>query len=103
MDAPVYLNTRLLRDHVSRIQEERRTAQRLYESVRRAKELSDPTIESAYNGVLDDINALIRYFEKMEDAFDQIELKAIELNRTVQSLVQEGIDQTKEVQNKYFF
>ena len=102
MDTQIYLNTRLLRDRVSGIREERRTAQQLLESVRRTRELSDPAVQAEYNGILTDLNALIRFFEKMEETFEQIETEAIELNRTIESMLQEGIDRTKETQRKVF-
>ena len=51
MDSSYYFDTGSLRDHVSEILEEQRTAQRLYETVRFAKNTGDPLYPEKCNPV----------------------------------------------------
>jgi len=103
VEDPIYLDTRLLRNQVSTLQDERKTAQRLRESVLTAKNLSDPAMYPYYNRVLNEINELIQYFGKMGEALEGIEQDAFSLQKSIKSLVQTGTDQTADTVNKTFF
>lgn len=103
MEDPIYLDTRLLRNQVSTLQDERKTAQRLRESVLTAKSLSDLAMYPYYNRMLNEINELIQYFGKMGEALESLEQNAFSLQKSIKSLVQAETDRAADTVNKTFF
>ena len=65
MDGGFFLDTVLLRQHVAKIEQERRTAQRLYDQLEAAKALCAPEDQDRYRRLLDDVQGLVGYFHAM--------------------------------------
>ena len=69
MDNSFYFDTRSLLEHASRLRESQRTAQRLHEALKLAKNSGDPSLTSGYDAALDSAEKLRMYFENAaEDA-----------------------------------
>lgn len=89
MDGEVFLDTVLLRQHVAEIEQERRTAQRLYDQLEAAKALCAPEDQERYHRLLDDVQGLVRYFRAMANVVDDIstnaELTSIKIGQLIQN------------------
>ena len=90
----VFVNTGLLRDHVYKLRERKKTATRLYEKVAGMRRLDDPTVSYRYNSILREIEQLIEYFDRMAVLLDNVESDAVELSQNIRDLMQEGIEET---------
>ncbi len=83
-----FVDTGLLRDHVSKLHRERKIAYELYENVSMLKSISDPTISYQYNSILRDIAQLIEYFNKMADVLSHVSDDAVQLSYELGELIE---------------
>ena len=90
----LFVDTGFLRDHVSKLRQEKKIASELYENVKNMKNLSDPTVAYQYDSILRDIQQLIDYFAKMADSLAHIEDEAIQLSQEINQLIEDGTDET---------
>ena len=86
----LFVDTDLLRDHVSKLREEKKMAISLYESVSAMKRTCDPTVSYQYDSVLRDIEQLMEYFGAMADLLDNIADDAIRLSHELHALIEES-------------
>ena len=91
----LFVDTGLLRDHVSKLHERKKTATRLYESVRSMRRADDPAFAYKYDSILQNIEQLIEYFTRMASALDKIEGDATELSQKIGRLIEEDTDDTR--------
>ena len=97
MDGSIHIDTRLLREHVSVVLEERRIAQRLYSNVEALQRISDEASRAQYRALLNKIDRLIQYFQKMADALEEISDGADALYRELSRLLGDDNDVAKSV------
>lgn len=88
----LYVDTGLLRDHISKLQEERKLASRLYEDIAVMKVTADPMTADQYDLVLQDIAQLIDYFNKMANQLAHIGDEAIQLSHELRGKIKDSTD-----------
>lgn len=98
----LFVDTGLLRDHVSKLREEKKLAIRLYENVAAMKRVSDPTISYQYNPILRDIEELMEYFGRMANLLDSIADDAIQLSHEIGALIEDNTELTRQVTSNNF-
>ena len=98
----MFVDTGLLRDHVSKLREKRKTAIRLYESVLDIKNADLPACDYRYRTILRDIEQLIEYFDRMADLLSNVSDDAVELSQKIGNLIQDDADNTRYIVNDNF-
>lgn len=84
---------------MSAIQEERRIAQRLKESIRAARNHGDPLLQNQYGSVLSSADKLVRYFEKMAEVLDDTATDAEKLSRELRTSIEDSNDRLRKANN----
>lgn len=97
MSEELRLDTGLLRNHVSVVMDEKRTALQLYSTLNTAKRLSSPDMQSRFNGLLSQIENLAAYFGEMATSLDSICDEAIELKRQLDKLIEDDSDAARKL------
>ena len=82
---------------MSEVLEERRLAQRLYDSVNQLKASSEESAKYRYNQILSRIEILIEYYRRMADALDYVGDEAVMLYRESTGLLQSDTDSARHV------
>ena len=100
MDNEVYLDTRYIDEHVSQLQDERRTAQRLRNAVIMTRDLGDPLLAAQYGGIIRSVDKLVRYCSKMGDTLEDISFDAKKLQQRLKRMVEEDTDWVRTENNK---
>lgn len=98
----LFVDTGLLRDHVSKLRERKKTATRLYETVVAMKRMDDPGVAHRYNSVLREIQQLIEYFDRMAALLDNVSDDAVELSHRIESLLENSTDYTRRTISENF-
>lgn len=98
----LYLDTGLLRDHVSRLREEKKLASRLYENVVVMKTVADPMVAYQYDLVLRDIEQMIEYFNTMANQLAHIDDEAVRLSHEVRGMIEDSTDMSQRVAAESF-
>lgn len=98
----LFVDTGLLRDHVSKLHEEKKLAIGLYENVNAMKTGSDLTISHRYNSILRDIEQLIEYFSRMADLLADIDDDAVHLSHRLHILLEDDTERIRHVSSKNF-
>lgn len=88
----VYVDIGLLRDHISKLREEKKLASRLYENVAAMKMAADPMDDYLYDSVLHDIEQMIEYFNAMATQLAHIDDEAIQLSCTLRSIIKDSAE-----------
>ena len=96
----LFVDTGCLRDHVSKLREEKKLAARLYENVLVLRRLSDPSTSYQYNSILRDVNQMIEYFERMASVLNRIDDEAIRLSREIKHTIEEDTEATRYITAK---
>lgn len=102
MEESIRINTRLLQDHVSVVMEEKRTAQQLYSQVEALKRISDDSTLYQYNRILNRIEILIQYYQKMAEALESVSEGAMSLYRQTLGILRNDADEAKNVVSNTF-
>lgn len=97
-----FVDTGLLRDHVSKLREQRNTAARLQANVMAMKNCSDPSDSYRYNSLLCDIERLIEYLDRMANVLSVTCDDAIALSRELGGLIYDDTVQTRHSISKSF-
>lgn len=97
-----FVDTGLLRDHVSKLRQQKKIASRLYENVAAMKRLSDPSVAYQYNSILRDIQQMIDYFDRMAKELDHIGDEAVELSHRIGKIIEESTERTRSTTSKNF-
>ena len=93
-DGGLFIDTGLLRDHVSKLREQKKTALRLKHSVEKVKMLSDPSMSFQYDPIIRDVESLVEYLDRMADALDQVDDEAIMASMRIASLIDSSTEET---------
>ena len=91
----VFVDTGLLRDHVSKLREQKKLASELYAHVLAMKNSSDPTVSYQYNRILHDVEQLVAYFAKMSQVLSVVEEDAVQLGRQIECVIDNDTDELK--------
>ncbi len=89
-----FVDTGLLRDHVSKLRREKNIVSELYANVRAMRNLSDPTISYQYNSILRDIEQMIEYFERMASVLAHVDDEAVQLSLELRNLIESDTENT---------
>lgn len=93
----LYVDTGLLRDHISKLQEEKKLASKLYESIAVMKAAADPLVAYQYDPVLRDVEQMIEYFNTMENQLTRIDDEAIQLSYELRGMIEDSTDLSRRV------
>jgi len=102
VDESIRVDTRLLRDHVSEVLEEKRLAQRLYSRVEQLRATSEDSQKIQYTRILNRIELLIEYYQRMADALDYVGDEAIMLYQKNAELLRRGNDEARYTVSRTF-
>jgi len=98
----VFVDTGLLRDHVSKLQNERKMAERLRENLMAMQNSSDPETVVQYRSVLNDVDQLCAYFTRMARLLDNVGDEAVTLSRKIATLIEKDAEQTRHASSRLF-
>ena len=91
----LFVDTELLRDHVSKLREKKKIATKLYENVRGMRRSDEPENAYRYNSLLREIEQLIEYFDRMAAYLSDMSDDAVELSRKMGNLIEENTEYTR--------
>ena len=97
-----FVDTGLLRDHVSKLRSEKRIASQLRDSIVAMRNSSDGTAYGSYNSVLRDVNQLIDYLERMARLFDEAEGQAARISYETAREIDRNIAETLRTSSNSF-
>ena len=98
----LHVDTGLLRDHVSKLREEKKLASRLYENVAAMKFFADPMVADRYGLLLQDINQMIEYFCRMANQLASVGDEAVQLSQELKGLIEDSTDLTQHITTESF-
>ncbi len=85
----LFVDTGFLRDHISKLREEKKLALQLYDSMTAMQHCSDPAVSYQYTPILRDIEQLIEYFERMAKLLAHVNDEAVQLSHELGELMEE--------------
>lgn len=89
-----FVDTGLLRDHISKLDVQKRLASDLYECIETMKKLCDPTVAYQYDSILRDAERLLQYFTKMVVTLDHIEYEANRMSIAIRTAIDDDAEAT---------
>ena len=98
----LYVNIVLLRNHISKLQAEKKLSLQLYENVSVMKVSVDPVIAYQFDSVLRDIEQLIKYFDAMISYLAHIDDEAIQLSYDLHSIINDSTIWAQHITTKKF-
>lgn len=98
----LYVDTGLLRDHISKLREEKKLASRLYESIAAMKTAADPMAAHQYDSVLGDIGQMIEFFKAMANQLDHIDDEAVQLSHELRGIIKDSTDLSQRITAENF-
>ena len=98
----VYVDAGLLRDHVSKLRERKKTASKLYSKVVSMRNSDDLSNAYRYTSILRDIERLVEYFDRMALLLDEMSDDAVEVSHKIGGMLQEDAENTRRVLSKNF-
>lgn len=98
----LYVDTGLLRDHISKLQEEKKLVSRLYESIVAMKTVADPMAAHQYDLVLRDIEKMIEYFNAMSKQLNYIADETVQLSNEIRSIIVDSTDLSRRIATENF-
>lgn len=98
----LYVNTRLLRDHVSDVAEQKKLAQQLLERIDWMQTADVDGPQDQYCHLQQKIHNLIQYYNNLEITLEEIEEKAVYLSRDIRNTVRSDTEETTEKVNHDF-
>ena len=98
----LYVDTGLLRDHVSALRKQKKLATRLYENVAVMKTLADPADADRYNPILRDIEQMIEYFDRMANQLTIVHDEAVQLSHELRGMIKDSTDLSRHITAKNF-
>lgn len=90
-----YVDTGLLRDHVSKLREEKKLAMRLRDGIVAMRNNSDSAAFGEFYPILRDLDMMIEYFERMARVLAVTESEAVQLSRELGNEIEENTAQTQ--------
>lgn len=98
----LYVDTGLLRDHISKLREEKKLASRMYENISVIKKAADPMVAYQYDSVLRDIEQIIEYFNAMANQLDHINDEAVQLSHKLRGIIDDSTDLSQRIAAENF-
>ena len=93
----LYVDTGLLRDHISKLREEKKLASRLYENIAVMKITASPMVAHQYDSLLRDVEKMIDYFDAIANQLDHIDDEAITLSYKLRSIIKDSTEQSQRI------
>lgn len=97
-----FIDTGLLRDHVSKLRAEKKMATRLRESIIAMQQCSDEYAGSKFHSALYDADMLIEYLERMARLLAEAEERVIQISRETDVMITDRADETRHVSSHSF-
>jgi hypothetical protein len=90
-----YVNTGLLRDHVSKLRQQKKIALRLYDNIAAMKSIDIPENFYKYNSILMNIERMIEYFDRMSRALEHIGEDATQISRLLGNKIEDDTQRVR--------
>ena len=90
-----FVDVKFLRDHVTKLREDKKYASDLYDSIARMKHCSDPAEAERYNAALRDAEQLIGYFGEMAKLLDHVVDEAVQLSDQIGTIIEDDAEQAR--------
>lgn len=90
----LFIDTGLLRDHVSKLNSQRKIAERLRYNLQAMRRAADPETSNQYKAVLRDVDRLCEYLTRMARVLNNTGDEAVMLSREMAALL---IDDTEHI------
>lgn len=97
-----FLDTGLLRDHVSKLQNQQKIAEGLRENLQAMQRVADPETYVQYKVVLRDVDLLCEYLTGMARALDNTGDEAVVLSREIAAMITDDTVQTRYISSNTF-
>lgn len=97
-----FVDTGYLRDHVSKLREQKKIASKLYDNVSYMKRNDDPNNAYQYNSVLRDINQMIQYFDRMAAVLSKACDDAVQLSYDLGDVIESDTENVRRTLSKTF-
>ena len=98
----VFLDAGLLRNHVSKLREEKRTASQLRANVAAMKNCCDPAETAIYKPILRDIEQLIEYLDSMANVLSLAGDDAVQMSHMLGGLINDDSEQVGHTMSENF-
>lgn len=98
----LYIDIGLLRDHISKLREEKKLVSGLYENIAVMKTAADPMVADQYDLVLRDIEQVIEYFNTMANQLAHIDDEAVQLSHELRSMIEDSTDLSQRITAENF-
>ena len=92
MNEDIYVDTRLLRDHVFDIRRETAITQELRDRIEVLRRLGDGSNDPQYRSIQNRVDLLISYFQKMAETLENAADQADAISRIYNELLQDESD-----------
>ena len=96
----LYVDTGLLRNHISKLQEEKKLASKLYNNIAAMKSMADPAVAYQYDSALRDAAKMIEYFQAMAKKLAEVDEEAIMLSRDVRGMIENSTELNQSIVSK---
>ena len=93
----LFVDTGLLRDHVSKLREEKKLASRLYENIAAMRTVADPADTYQYDLLLHDIGQMIEYFDQMAIQLAHINDEAVLLSHELRGIIKDSTELSRRI------
>ena len=97
-----FVDTGLLRDHVSKLRAEKKLAVRLRDSIIAMRNSSDGTSYGEYHSALRDVDQLIDYLEQMARLLSEAEDQAKRISHEAAGQIEENTIRTRHISSSTF-
>ena len=101
-ESGLFVDTGLLRDHVSKLRNEKKIASQLYANTVAMKGLDVQNSSYQYDLILRDIDQLVVYFKKMADLLDHVDDEAVQLSRMVGGMIENDSERIQKIVSNTF-
>ena len=88
----LFVDTGYLRDHVYQLRQQKKLAARLYENVAAMKHHSDPSLSYQYYPILQDVETLMEYFQRMANVLAEVDDDVVQLRNELGKLIESDTD-----------
>ena len=95
----LYVDVGLLRDHISKLREQKKLASGLYENIAFMRSAADPETAYRYDPVLRDIERMMEYFDAMAKLLAETADEATLLSHELRGMIRDSADLTLGIVN----
>ena len=98
----LFVDTGLLREHIAKLQEEKKLASRLYESIACMKAIASPEVGFQLDLVLRDIEQLVEYFRAMAKQLTFVADEATQLSHELRGIIVDSTNLAERIAESTF-